>query len=110
MKAKLIRPILKVRLIGSIVRRLYGPALRYLVVVETTELYLGRLRGSWRHRHPIPKTSRHQVLCHAFRPMLAFRGRRPRCSAAHARRLFPSAAWAAFLPHNRPVTPARRVL
>src|ERR1700678_2238767 len=69
-----IRSILRVRSFGPIVRRLHGPTLRCLVVAETAELCLGRLRGGWRDGHPISKTSSHQVLCHLHWPMLAVSG------------------------------------
>src|ERR1700733_15126777 len=106
---ELIRSILKVRIIGSIVRRLHGPSLRCAVVVETTQLYLGWLRSGWRHGRPISKTSRDQVLCRARRPVLALCGERSRCGVSNGGGLFPFAAWAAFLPRNRSLTQACRL-
>src|SRR5450631_3895 len=104
-----IRSMLKVRIIGSIVRRLRGSTFRCVVVADTTKLYIRRLRGGWRHGHPISKTSRHQVLRRALRPVLAIRGRRSRCCAAHGGGLFSFAAWAALLPCDRLVTHACRL-
>src|SRR5580693_4356026 len=106
---ELIRSILKVRIIGSIVRRLHGPSLRCAVAVETTQLYIGWLRSGWRHGHPISKTPRHQVLCRARRPVLALCGERSRSGVPYGGGLFPFAAWAAFLPRNRSVTHACRL-
>src|SRR5271170_1579329 len=95
-----IRSILGVRIIGSIVRRLHGPAFRCAVVAETAQLYIGRLRSGWRAGHPISKTSRHQVLCRALRPVLAVSGRRSRPGAPHGGGLFSFAPWVAFLARN----------
>src|SRR5580698_8747889 len=102
---ELIRSILKVRIIGSIVRRLHGPSLRCAVVVETTQLYIRWLRGGWRHGHPISKTSRHQVLCRACRRVLVVR-RGPSRDSPHGWGLLSIAAWAALLPRHRSLTPA----